>query len=103
MPVFPRFSHLITLSKTLKTEPLKKRTVKKTFGEIDMDERIARLRTHQKNIDRYQGLLKTKLSEAEQKYLEKRVSEERFAIAMLEFMSPSAPPRDMTLPGPEQV
>jgi hypothetical protein len=69
-----------------------------------MDERIARLRTHQKNIDRYQGLLKTKLSEAEQKYLEKRVSEERFAIAMLEFMSPSAPPRDMTLPGrPEQV
>ena len=69
-----------------------------------MDERIARLRTHQKNIDRYQGLLKTKLSEAEQKYLEKRVSEERFAIAMLEFMSPSPPPRDMTFPGtPEQV
>jgi hypothetical protein len=30
-----------------------------------MDERVARLRAHQKNIDRYQGLLKTKLSEAE--------------------------------------
>ena len=28
-----------------------------------MDERIARLRAHQKNIDRYQRLLKTKLSE----------------------------------------
>jgi hypothetical protein len=49
-----------------------------------MDERSARLHTHQKNIDRYQGLLKTKLSEAEKQYLEKRLSEERVAIAMLD-------------------
>jgi hypothetical protein len=55
-----------------------------------MDERIVRLRAHQKNIDRYQGLLKTKLSEAEKHYLEKRVSEERFAISMLQFRSPQA-------------
>jgi hypothetical protein len=55
-----------------------------------MDERIARLRAHQKNIDRYQGLLKTKLSEAERHYLEKRLSEERFAISLLQFMSPQA-------------
>jgi hypothetical protein len=55
-----------------------------------MDEKVARLRTHQKNIDRYQGLLKTKLSEAEKHYLEKRLSEERFAITMLQFMSPQA-------------
>jgi hypothetical protein len=69
-----------------------------------MDERIARLRTHQKNIDRYQGLLKTKLSEAEQKFLEKRVSEERFAIAMLEFMSPGSHRSGANLPGtPEQA
>jgi hypothetical protein len=54
-----------------------------------MDERIARLRTHEKNIDRYQSLLKTKLSDVEQQYLEKRLSEERFAIAMLHFVSPS--------------
>jgi hypothetical protein len=55
-----------------------------------MDERSARLHTHQKNIDRYQGLLKTKLSEAEKQYFERRLSEERIAIAMLDVLSPSA-------------
>jgi hypothetical protein len=55
-----------------------------------MSARIARLRTHQKNIERYQELLNTKLNEVELQYLEKRLSEERFAVAMLEFMSPSA-------------
>ena len=55
-----------------------------------MDERIARLRAHKRNIERYQDLLKTKLNEVELQYLEKRLSEERFAIAMLNFMSPPA-------------
>jgi hypothetical protein len=55
-----------------------------------MDERSARLHSHQKNIDRYQGLLKTKLSEAEKQYFERRLSEERIAIAMLDVLSPSA-------------
>ena len=53
-----------------------------------METRIARLRTHQKNIDRYQGLLKTKLNETERQYLEKRLSEE--TIAMLQLMNWSA-------------
>jgi hypothetical protein len=53
-----------------------------------MDERIPRLRTHQKNIDRYQGLLKTKLSELESQFLERRLSEERLALATLEFLTP---------------
>ena len=48
-----------------------------------MDERIARLRAHQKNIERYQGLLKTKLTDVEMHYLEKRLSEERFVMAIL--------------------
>ena len=63
-----------------------------------MTDRIARLRTHQKNIDRYQGLLSTKLSETERRFLERRVSEERFAIAMLEFMSPAAHQKGLHLP-----
>jgi hypothetical protein len=54
-----------------------------------MDDKIARLRTHQKNIDRYQDLLKTTLTETEVQYLEKRLSEERLAMATLGFMSPS--------------
>jgi hypothetical protein len=59
-----------------------------------MTERIARLRAHQRNIERYQSLLKTKLNEAELQFLEKRMSEERFAIAVLQFMGcdlPEAP------------
>ena len=55
-----------------------------------MEERIARLRTHQKNIDRYQSLLQTKLSDVEQQFLERRLFEERFAIAMLQD-TPRAP------------
>jgi len=59
-----------------------------------------RLSAHQKNIERYQDLLKTKLSEVERQYVEKRMSEERLAIAMLQFMSPaSAGKRDTDLPG----
>jgi hypothetical protein len=54
-----------------------------------MDERIARLRTHHQNIGRYQNMLKTRLSELEMHFVEKRLSEERFKIAILEFMSPS--------------
>jgi len=50
-----------------------------------MSERSARFRTHQKNIERYQNLLKTQLSEVELQFLEKRLSEERLAIAMLQF------------------
>jgi hypothetical protein len=63
-----------------------------------MTDRIALLRIHQRNIDRYQSLLTTKLSEIERRFLERRVSEERFAIAMLEFMSPAAHQKSMHLP-----
>ena len=55
-----------------------------------MDERTVRVLAHQRNIDRYQSLLKTNLSDVEQQYLEKRVSEERLAIEMLHFMSQAA-------------
>ena len=48
---------------------------------------IARLRAHLRNIERYQSLLKTKLSDTEQRYLEGRLSEERFAIETLNFTS----------------
>jgi hypothetical protein len=52
-----------------------------------METRIVQLRTHQKNIDRYEGLLQTKLTEAERQYIEKRLSEECLAMAMLQFVS----------------
>ena len=49
-----------------------------------MEARAVQLRTHQKNIDHYQDLLKTKLNETERQYLEKRVCEE--TIAMLQVI-----------------
>jgi hypothetical protein len=54
-----------------------------------MDERN-RLRAHLRNIERYQSLLKTELTELELQYLEKRLSEERSAIATLHFGLPGA-------------
>jgi hypothetical protein len=44
------------------------------------------LYAHQENIERYQSLLKTKLSEVQTHYFETRLSEERFAITMLGFI-----------------
>jgi hypothetical protein len=49
-----------------------------------MERRVIQLRTHRKNIDRYQGLLKTKLNETERLFLKKRVCEE--TLAMLRLM-----------------
>jgi hypothetical protein len=54
-----------------------------------MTERAVRLRKHEQNIERYQSLLKTELTDVEQQYVQKRLSEERFWVAMLEFMGPS--------------
>ena len=48
-----------------------------------MDERIARLRAHRKNIERYQNLLQTELTEFEMHYLEKLLSQERFVMGNL--------------------
>jgi hypothetical protein len=54
-----------------------------------MSERANRLRSHQRNIDRYQGLLKSGLSDIELRFVEQRLSEERLALAILQFMSPN--------------
>ena len=53
-----------------------------------MDDRDARLHSHEQNISHYQNILKTPLSEVELHFVEKRLSEERFKMAMLEFISP---------------
>ncbi|NOJ44042.1 hypothetical protein [Bradyrhizobium australiense] len=48
-----------------------------------IDEKLARLRTHRKNIDRYRRLLKTRLTELEHQYIEKRLAEEQSALERL--------------------
>jgi hypothetical protein len=51
-----------------------------------MDKRSVHLQTSQRNIDRYQRLLETELSAVEFRLVERRLSEERFSVAMLQFM-----------------
>lgn len=47
------------------------------------DERLARLRAHESNINRYNRLLKTNLSELERGFLKQRLAEEKSAVARL--------------------
>lgn len=48
-----------------------------------LDEYLARIRAHRNNILRYRRLLKTRLSELEYQYIERRLSEEQAALEAL--------------------
>jgi hypothetical protein len=48
-----------------------------------IDEKLARLRTHRNNIDRYRRLLNTRLTELERQYIEARLSEQQSALERL--------------------
>lgn len=57
-----------------------------------IDEKIVRLRTYRKNVERYVRLLQTTLTEVERQYIERRLTEEQSAIALL-----SASPLQMAI------
>jgi hypothetical protein len=44
---------------------------------------LARIRTHRNNIHRYRGLLRTKLSDLEREFIEKRMADEQTALDAL--------------------
>jgi hypothetical protein len=48
-----------------------------------IDEKLALLRSHRNNISRYRRLLKTKLTDLERQFIERRLSEERSAMEEL--------------------
>ncbi|MGY4480075.1 hypothetical protein [Bradyrhizobium sp. USDA 3364] len=48
-----------------------------------IDKNMARMRTHQSNIRRYDRLLQTNLSDVERQYVGKRLAEERAALQRL--------------------
>ena len=52
-----------------------------------METRTVQLRIHQTNIDRYENMLKAELTDRERQFVQKRLSEERFTIALLQYMS----------------
>jgi hypothetical protein len=68
-----------------------------------MNERIARLHAHQRNIERYEGLLKSNLNETELRFVNQRLLEERRALAMLQLMSPSNPSQMIQIPLPDAL
>lgn len=63
-----------------------------------MNEKLTRLEAIQSNIARYEGMLKSRLNSTEFQFVEKRLSEERFALAMAQFMGPSDSPKVINLP-----
>jgi hypothetical protein len=48
-----------------------------------LDEDLARIRAHRNNIHRYRRLLRTKLSELERQFIERRLAEEQAALDAL--------------------
>ncbi len=55
-----------------------------------LDERFVRLRTHRDNIARYQGILKTDLTDLERQFIERRLSEEQSEFELLQTASITA-------------
>lgn len=45
-----------------------------------MDVKIALIQAHRSNIQRYRGLLRTRLTEVERRFIERRISEEQSAL-----------------------
>ncbi|WFU76936.1 MULTISPECIES: hypothetical protein [unclassified Bradyrhizobium] len=63
-----------------------------------IDEDIARIRAHRNNIHRYRRLLKTRLSDLERQFIERRLSEESSA---LEALTSETFPIALTMPSPD--
>ncbi|WFU75049.1 MULTISPECIES: hypothetical protein [unclassified Bradyrhizobium] len=66
-----------------------------------LDQNLARIRAHRNNVHRYRRLLKTRLSDLERQFIERRLSEEgsalealtseTFPIALLRTPTPCSP------------
>jgi hypothetical protein len=68
-----------------------------------IDENFARLHAHRNNIHRYRRLLKTRLSDLEQAYIEKRLKEEEAAVRALSDSTFPLTVPSMTPPGTETL
>ncbi|WP_083519707.1 hypothetical protein [Bradyrhizobium jicamae] len=56
-----------------------------------IDQQLARLRTHHRNIQRYRNLLQTSLTELEREFVEKRLTEEQSNLECLASLIPLRP------------
>lgn len=60
-----------------------------------LDQDLARIRAHRNNLQRYRRLLKTRLSEIERQFIERRLAEEQ---AALDALAADVFPAAFTLP-----
>lgn len=60
-----------------------------------LDQDMARIRAHRSNLQRYRRLLKTKLSDIERQFIDRRLAEEQ---AALEALAADVFPATFTLP-----
>ena len=56
-----------------------------------LDQQLARLRAHHRNIQRYRNLLQTSLTELEREFVEKRLTEEQSNLESLAVLMPLRP------------
>jgi hypothetical protein len=63
-----------------------------------MDDKAAQLLGNQCNIDRHQNLLNSNLRATELRFVERRLSEGRFTLAMLQFTGIRSSATDIGLP-----
>ena len=56
-----------------------------------LDQQLARLRAHHRNIQRYRNLLQTSLTELEREFVEKRLTEEQSNLESLALLMPLRP------------
>ena len=56
-----------------------------------IDQQLARLRAHHRNIQRYRNLLRTSLTELEREFVEKRLTEEQSNLESLALLMPLRP------------
>ena len=60
-----------------------------------IDEKLARMRTHRNNIQRYRHLLQTRLTELEREFIQNRLAEEQ---SNLESLTASILPMTFAIP-----
>jgi hypothetical protein len=60
-------------------------------GVAMMGFKITRVQTIKSNIDRYQALLTTNLSDIETEYVTRKLTEEQFALSIMQSMDQSDP------------
>jgi hypothetical protein len=56
-----------------------------------IDQQLARLQAHHRNIQRYRNLLQTSLTELEREFVEKRLTEEQSNLESLALLIPLRP------------